>query len=764
MKLLSRQTTIISVIIGVLLILSTPLQSIDVREFHLLNFQKSHATLEPAISNCAEDEFFNEETQLCEKSNDEDSVVCALDEEYDPETQTCYDPESLGLPCDEDEYLDQGSGECVPIPANQDDPEDPPIEPCAEDEFLNDNNECEQLNDEDPEPLVTCTQGEIINGTTGLCEPIVCFPDEIVNFTTGLCDPPIVRELPQSNRSLDYSKEHNLTGAVGPEPLIVTDLGSANNMNSSQVAMYTLAGEIGSEPEITTGLGSANAKIYLWTGKTLKIFGDAIPGNSPIVKYTWEPVNYAEPADLDIIDPDVEDTDLIANALPSNKEYETKLTVTDANGREASKILTVIVCDNITHPGLCKIPDGNYVAIKWVWTDGTVKFPITIADKIKFKLESSLLDPNPANKPVWTVPASLNPTVSADGTEIELEALAVDSGSPLSVQVTYADSTTGSDRIIMEVLGSERTAPTISVVPDKPSAIPGEKVNFISTIAPGNPPLGPFEFEWSVSSGTPPGNVVPIKPTNENAYWFVPRDSPSQTYKFRALVTDQGNAANDDDFEVKVNAPANPDPKRPNPPPKGGGSGGSGGDKVTPGKTTSGGSTTSGSGKVTPETMTKVWNEKTGSTISTLASNKIIKNTGKNCLPLSDTLTLGPNSIPPKNFKVIADFDKCSISNATAILNIPQNPNLKLVVGNFDVPNNVVIVQTKDIKTPPIGNKMLQGDIQTRVVGQDLFTKQMKAITNVDGLILWNDSPTNSISLTKDSNGIISAQFIKPTP
>lgn len=168
------------------------------------------------------------------------------------------------------------------------------------------------------------------------------------------------------------------------------------------------------------------------------------------------------------------------------------------------------------------------------------------------------------------------------------------------------------------------------------------------------------------------------------------------------------------------------------------------------------------SGLVTSITIVESFNDKTGSK-STLDANKIIR-TGTNCLPLSDISTLGPKTIPPKNFKVLAVFDKCSISDAMIILNMPQNPNLKLAAINFDKPNNGIVVPTKNIKTSPTGNKMTHADIQTRIMDQDLFTKQMKAFTNVDGLILWNDSPADSISLTKKDNGIISVQFAKPTP
>ncbi|MGD9533430.1 MAG: hypothetical protein AB7V56_06645 [Candidatus Nitrosocosmicus sp.] len=35
---------------------------------------------------------------------------------------------------------------------------------------------------------------------------------------------------------------------------------------------------------------------------------------------------------------------------------------------------------------------------------------------------------------------------------------------------------------------------------------------------------------------------------------------------------------------------------------------------------------------------------------------------------------------------------------------------------------------------------MTRADIQTRLIGQDLFAKKLKAITGIDGLILRNDS------------------------
>jgi hypothetical protein len=314
------------------------------------------------------------------------------------------------------------------------------------------------------------------------------------------------------------------------------------------------------------------------------------------------------------------------------------------------------------------------------------------------------------------------------------------------------------------VLANDPTGPTVTAKSSKNPVNPGDTITLSSTFTAGFPAgVPPPQYTWSIQDGGNPigteNSISPVGSDGSSAKWTVPNQMIyPEVYIFKVEVKESTGAIGTNFVKVIVTDPKPPvadkpkpgNPKKPN-------------DPSNPKKPNDPSNPKKPAGPITSTTIVDSFKDKTGSK-STLDSNKIIRTAGTNCLSLSDTLTLGPNTIAPKNFKVLADFDKCSISDATIILNIPQNTNLKLAAGNFDKPNNVIVVPTKDIKTPPTGNKMTQADIQTRVIGQDLFTKQMKAITNVDGLILWNDSPTDSIILTKNDNGIISAQFAKPNP
>jgi hypothetical protein len=787
MKLRSIQLSTISAIIGILLIWSTPLQSIDVREFHLTNFEKSYATLEPAISNCAEDEFFNEETQLCEKSNDEDSVVCGIGEEYDPETKTCYDPAELRH-CDDEDFFNEDTQTCEPIEpepetcaddeyfdqtTEQCEPIEPEPETCADDEFLNDDNKCEPISTEDPEPelLITCAVGEIINETTDLCEPIVCATGELLNGTSGLCEPIVCATGELLNGTSGLCEPIVCaTGELFNITSFICEKTPTDNPDDTVFALSESVEAIDPKASITTDFKFGI--IDLAETGNLNLIGIGQEGSGKIIDYEWKILNPSSNVRLSS-DSGEKTVFMTFAGAASGSPYNVQLTVTDEYGRTAIATESITVCSPVL-AGSCEIPPDEYVSIKVVGSTGTTDHTVKPTDVLTLKAMVN----NPSGGLVsllWSTDLGVFQDTLLTTSSSDPVALLIQTAPPytgfVTVQATFASGHVAQDSKIIEIISSDRTSPKVDAAVTKSQIKPGEPTTLMPQFKPGNPINNPPNFKWTAIEGDVTKNAIGPSDKDGNAKWIAPAQvSYPQKYVFKIEASDSPSAGSagataSDTVEVEVidpkppvaDKPKPPNPKKPNDP----GNPKKPNDPGNPKKPNDPGNPKKSSGPITSTTIVDSFKDKAGSK-STLDSNKIIRTTGTNCLPLSDTLTLGPNTIAPKNFKVLADFDKCSISDATIILNIPQNLNLKLAAGNFDKPNNVVVVPTKDIKTLPTGNKMTQVDIQTRVMGQDLFTKQMKAITNVDGLILWNDSPTDSIILTKDDNGIITAQFAKP--
>jgi hypothetical protein len=227
---------------------------------------------------------------------------------------------------------------------------------------------------------------------------------------------------------------------------------------------------------------------------------------------------------------------------------------------------------------------------------------------------------------------------------------------------------------------------------------------------------------------------VPIQP--EGTY-------PAQ-YEFKIHVKDtEGNAAQET-IGVLVLDPKSGD-----------------GDRPTPGAPGTGPSPSSTETSLSSQFKTKL----TTTTLTTIPK-LVISNI--NCDPIQESIKLGPTTISQKELLVLASMDKCKINQGTVILDIPKTPNLKLLVGDFDK-SQIVVVNTTDLQNIPTGTTpsktpttswLKLGKLATPLFGKDLQTGLPKSVSTINGVVLWNAGST-TITTTAAHNAEVVITFTK---
>jgi hypothetical protein len=141
---------------------------------------------------------------------------------------------------------------------------------------------------------------------------------------------------------------------------------------------------------------------------------------------------------------------------------------------------------------------------------------------------------------------------------------------------------------------------------------------------------------------------------------------------------------------------------------------------------------------------------------------KLIK-PNTNCDPLQESNKLGPTAIPPKELLILLSMDKCKLKQGTILAEIPKNPNLKILAGDFDKLQIIVVNATDLQKTSP-GTPNLSSmklvKLTAQMTGKDLKTASTKSLSTINGVVLWN-AGTTPINTTAVHNAEVMATFSK---
>ena len=205
----------------------------------------------------------------------------------------------------------------------------------------------------------------------------------------------------------------------------------------------------------------------------------------------------------------------------------------------------------------------------------------------------------------------------------------------------------------------------------------------------------------------------------------------------------------------------------------GGATGGGGGAPTGPvGKptTTPGGvpaGTTSIEQSISNQFKSKLTTTTTTTTTTTASAIPKLVKANTNCDPIQESIKLGPTIIPPKGLLILASTDKCRIKQGTVIVDIPRTPNLKLLAGNFDK-SQIVLVNATNLQNIPSGtttgnttiSSVKLGKLATSLVGKDIQTGAPKSVSTINGAVLWNAGGF-PIKTTEANNAEVVITFTK---
>ena len=112
------------------------------------------------------------------------------------------------------------------------------------------------------------------------------------------------------------------------------------------------------------------------------------------------------------------------------------------------------------------------------------------------------------------------------------------------------------------------------------------------------------------------------------------------------------------------------------------------------------------------------------------------------CDDISDTIDLFPGQLDSERVKIIAYFEDCDLDVASLTLNIVEDDDLKLVAANFeDGESEALEVELEPINNDDsdTDNSLYEATILGTQEGLDLETGDSKTISNVNGIVLWNN-------------------------
>ena len=123
----------------------------------------------------------------------------------------------------------------------------------------------------------------------------------------------------------------------------------------------------------------------------------------------------------------------------------------------------------------------------------------------------------------------------------------------------------------------------------------------------------------------------------------------------------------------------------------------------------------------------------------------------------------------PKGIRIIGFFDQCQLDKGSLLLNIPNDGDLKLIVGSFDFQNlhrtnnnnDAVSVDLTKIQQLPTAQGLYKISLQDPLIGKDLVTNQPKNLSNINTIALWNEDSKDAIDFSSSSTIGMSISFEK---
>ena len=124
------------------------------------------------------------------------------------------------------------------------------------------------------------------------------------------------------------------------------------------------------------------------------------------------------------------------------------------------------------------------------------------------------------------------------------------------------------------------------------------------------------------------------------------------------------------------------------------------------------------------------------------SDSDVIRASQDTCDDISDMIDLFPGQIDSERVQIIAYFEDCNLDMATLTLNIVEDDDLKLVAANFEegVSDAVEVeLEPVDNQDSNSDNSLYEATISGTQEGLDLETGDSKTISNVNGIVLWNN-------------------------
>ncbi len=109
------------------------------------------------------------------------------------------------------------------------------------------------------------------------------------------------------------------------------------------------------------------------------------------------------------------------------------------------------------------------------------------------------------------------------------------------------------------------------------------------------------------------------------------------------------------------------------------------------------------------------------------------------------------------------------MDKGSLLLNIPDDGDLKLIVGSFDLQNlhrsnnnnNAVAVDLTKIQQLPTVQGLYKISLQNPIIGKDLVTNQPKNLSNINTIALCNEYSKDAIDFSSTSTIGMSISYEK---
>ena len=99
-----------------------------------------------------------------------------------------------------------------------------------------------------------------------------------------------------------------------------------------------------------------------------------------------------------------------------------------------------------------------------------------------------------------------------------------------------------------------------------------------------------------------------------------------------------------------------------------------------------------------------------------------------------------PGQLDSERVKIIAYFEDCKLDEASLKLNLVGDDDLKLVAANFeDGESDAVEIELEPVDDKDSANSLYEATISGTQEGLNLETGESKTISNVNGIVLWNN-------------------------